>query len=263
MAFDAATSRPTSGPPAAVQADMLSEADDQERARRDAEVDEQVTPSSTMYPDLVAALGELGETAKRKVADTGTYSYGYADLGDVLGDVRPVLRRHHLGLSQYVVTNSYDRTVTVATRLLHVSGDHYAAGRLTYPLPPNIQQLGSLITYLRRYSIGAALGIGTVDDDDGQEAAKPVAKPAKSTRGVSQTQIRKIGALMDEAGINKDAAARRQLVSDLIGRQIQTRNDLTADEATVVIDAMTRLVAGQVTIEIAEDGSWRLTEHEP
>jgi hypothetical protein len=45
----------------------------------------------------------------------------------------------------------------------------------SFPLPTvpqNVQQLGSLLTYLRRYTLVAMLGIAAGEDDDGQHASE-------------------------------------------------------------------------------------------
>jgi hypothetical protein len=54
------------------------------------------------------------------------------------------------------------------------------SGHLTIPTPENgtVQDLGSAITYLRRYSLQAMLGIAAEEDDDGNRASGNVATAA-------------------------------------------------------------------------------------
>lgn len=131
--------------------------------------------------DLVAALGELTELTRDKTAkvDTkggGSYSYTYTDLAGALGTVRPVLAAHRLGLIQPV--RSWEGMVAVSTELVHASGERFASPELTMRQPDTAQALGSAITYLRRYSLLAALGLAT-EDDDGQAASSTSSSPRR------------------------------------------------------------------------------------
>ena len=65
------------------------------------------------------------------------------------------------------------------TRIYHVSGQWLSFGPLVLPKDNGkkmnrIQQAGSAITYARRYSLAAALGIASEIDSDGLEDGSPV-----------------------------------------------------------------------------------------
>jgi len=136
---------------------------------------------SEIHAALVAALNELpriakGNTAKVPMKSGGTYSYTYADLGDVIDSVRPVLYKHGLAVMQDVTGEG--RSVFVQTIILHTSGDVLRFGPISLPAGDTPQTMGSAVTYCRRYALLAALGIAT-EDDDGQ-AAKPAPEPTYS-----------------------------------------------------------------------------------
>lgn len=59
------------------------------------------------------------------------------------------------------------------------------------------------------------------------------------TDGVTAAQIKKLGVLFREAGMTERANA-LAYVGDTIGRQVASRNELTKDEASRVIDALER-----------------------
>jgi hypothetical protein len=67
----------------------------------------------------------------------------------------------------------------------------------------------------------------------------PPPKPAKGQITGAQTKM--LGALMNQAGISERQAA-LDYCADVIGRQIESRNDLTTKEAGQIIDALTLLV---------------------
>jgi hypothetical protein len=121
---------------------------------------------------LVDVLAELTDVARSRVADTGSYSYRFAELADVLDVVRPVLHAHGLGHVQLVDTEPVGNGVQVSVRtmIVHHSGSTFASPPIRLAvLSTDAQRVGSAITYARRYSLMATLGIAG-EDDDGQTA---------------------------------------------------------------------------------------------
>lgn len=125
---------------------------------------------SEHFAAFVAALSEIRNPVKsRKVSVPGKYTFEYAELNGILDDARAVLGRHGLALVQpFSIT---DGSIALETRIIHKSGEVVLSSTSVVPAPGQPQQLGSLITYLRRYALCSALGIASVDDDDGAAAA--------------------------------------------------------------------------------------------
>jgi hypothetical protein len=119
---------------------------------------------------LLAAQREFPPIGKGRTAEMGNYSYKYADLGDILEAVLPILHKHGIALSQPPVSES--GAVGVHTRLLHESGHVEDCGALLLSAGSNPQAAGSAMTYARRYAACAALGIVADEDDDGKAAVK-------------------------------------------------------------------------------------------
>ena len=61
--------------------------------------------------------------------------------------------------------------------------------------------------------------------------------PAIATNGVSEKQVKMIGALMSKLGMT-DKAISLSYVADVIGREVESRNDLTKQEASLLITAL-------------------------
>lgn len=152
--------------------------------------------SAKIMAALVAAQGELSNPIKAKKANTGTYSYTYADLAGVLDHVRPVLAKHSLGLVQDVEVA--DGRVGITTTLIHSSGESLRFGPLAASAPVDMQKLGSAITYARRYALVAALGIAADEDDDG--AAAKDAPKSKPKAVANDEQVLAWVSRIDEAG---------------------------------------------------------------
>lgn len=129
---------------------------------------------SEMTDKLVTALskaqGSFESVKKDRTAKAGSYEYHYADLAQVLDAVRKALSENGLALVQ--ATNFTEGGAFVLeSRLMHTSGQWVAA---SWPLPvqANSQQLGSALTYARRYTASALLGIAAEEDDDGAGATE-------------------------------------------------------------------------------------------
>lgn len=119
---------------------------------------------------IVAALGALQDVAKTSTANVGTYSYTYAGLPEVMEHVRTPLYTCGLAVMQSV--EQTDRGPAVTTRLMHTSGQWIESDACVVPVSKGgPQEVGSAITYARRYSLLAFLGLATEDDDGGKAQA--------------------------------------------------------------------------------------------
>jgi hypothetical protein len=132
---------------------------------------------------LVACQTSLTDIVKGRKADTGKYSYTYADLKDALALVRPVFASHGLVITQ--TASSDDHDVVIHTTILHESGQYLTTLPIRFPTGQTIQQSGSAITYARRYALMAVCGLAT-EDDDGASAGTREAKPRRDDRPVAE-----------------------------------------------------------------------------
>jgi hypothetical protein len=105
----------------------------------------------------------------------------YADLSAVIEACKPALNDAGIAFMQ-MISSSDAGTIALTTRLLHESGE-WIESTATCPLTKNDPQgYGSANTYLRRYSLAAAVGLYQ-DDDDGNAATRR--QPATITVPVS------------------------------------------------------------------------------
>lgn len=125
------------------------------------------------------------KTAKVRMKAGGEYSYSYADLSSVIDATKDALSKNGLAITQPVEFQG--ERLVLHTKLLHSSGETQSC---FWPLPPAhtpAQEMGSALTYARRYSMSALLGVASEDDDDGaagndaprtREAQRSAPKPA-------------------------------------------------------------------------------------
>jgi hypothetical protein len=135
-----------------------------------------------LLPALVKARAAFPSITKNQVVtvhgERGSYDFEYADLASLLQAVTPTLSAEGL-----LLLSGFDDTadggVRVVTRLYHVSGQWLQAS-VVLAKPKSMQTLGSAVTYARRYSLQALLGITAEDDDDGSAASGQTILPRPS-----------------------------------------------------------------------------------
>lgn len=190
----------------------------------------------------------------------GSYTYTYADLSDVLAHVRPALAKHGLAVAQDIAVDG--SKVEVETTILHRTGEYLTFQPLALPAPEQHtpQQYGGVITYARRYSLMAALGLAAEADDDAAAASGRTAPAAAKGshaapaggRKVTEKQLAKIHALAKEKGVTDDQLHRGAKRD----HGVDSLKDLTTKQASDLIDSLSKLAAaakGEQTGEVPAD----------
>lgn len=167
----------------------------------------------------------------------------YADLGSIIDTSRPVLAKHGLSVTQMLGGDA--NTVAVETVLLHTSGQ-WVSGTVSLPVPLEkgksaAQAAGSVITYLRRYGLSAALGMYADEDNDGHVPHQPAqqAPAAPPPTPATEAQRKRMHALLGELGIT-DREKYVALAAWSVGRDIASTSELTGPEAQHFIDYLAK-----------------------
>lgn len=135
--------------------------------------------NENIYTALAAAQAEFRTVVKNKT--NPAFHSKYADLQAILDACRPALNAHGLFLTQKV--DAEGATIKVETIITHTSGESISSGVLAMTVPPGknaVQAAGSTLTYARRYSLSAFLGVAADDDDDGNVAGTQQTPPPKT-----------------------------------------------------------------------------------
>jgi len=127
----------------------------------------------------------LDATVKVTLKSGGSYNFKYATLAHIIKTVLPSLVKNGMSFSQTFSDGS------LCTTLYHVSGE-----QINSHIPLNMdggtmQEIGSRISYLKRYSLTALLGIvGEEDDDaniaDGNTYQKKQPQPKKESNKMTK-----------------------------------------------------------------------------
>jgi len=186
-------------------------------------------------PAVLAKDGVVDFTSSK-----GRTHYTHATLGGVIQQITALMGQH--GLSVSWSTEQENGNVTVSCHITHEQG-HSESVTLSGP-PDNtgnknaIQQVGSTVTYLQRYTLLAALGLATADQDDDGAAA---GGPAPITTG----QVDEITAHCKRLGVTKADWAPTGL--NLLPAGIKRLRDMSAEHAATLID---RLAQAQTKAEL-------------
>lgn len=116
---------------------------------------------------LAKAQGEIKGAAKDST--NPHYRSKYADLASVWDACRQALTKN--GLSVVQLPDVSADGVFLHTTLAHSSGQWMRGTMPVKPVQDTPQGLGSALTYARRYSLAAMVGVAPDDDDDGNAAS--------------------------------------------------------------------------------------------
>jgi hypothetical protein len=114
---------------------------------------------------LLKAQMEIGTISKDGV--NPHFKSKYATLPQIIGEVKPILNKHGMLLTQPIIGNKVLSVITDCESGECVNSEIELDTKL------NAQQLGSAITYFRRYTLAALLSL-EIEDDDGNVASTQI-----------------------------------------------------------------------------------------
>ena len=185
--------------------------------------------------------------AVKKDAINPFYKSRYATLDTIWETIRKPLSENGLSIAQTM--NVFGDKSLLETTLYHTSGEWISGTQLVNPIKDDPQSLGSAISYARRYSLSAILGIVADEDDDAnvatkselkteqkQEVKSPPDKWIEENKDIpniiTRAQTKKIYASVKERGITS-AEAKAYLKE--VFHKMSTK-ELTVSEASRLIE---------------------------
>lgn len=154
----------------------------------------ELEPAALLAKALVRAQFEFpvipkNSKAKIPTKSGGEYSFRYADLGDVVAAIKPILKNNGLAVLQFPTHDGNGRS-TLTTYVMHEAGGFISHEMLLVGEGPDPKVQGTAITYARRYALCAALGIVADEDIDAAQGvdrspAPPPAPPSPEEQALS------------------------------------------------------------------------------
>jgi len=127
-----------------------------------------IVMQAKLYDALSKAQLDFPEIAKTsevtvKMKSGGSYNFKYAELPDIIKATRPALSKNGLAVTS---TFQDDKDgLSLCTALVHKDGGRLVSV-IRIPPTPGPQELGSLVTYMRRYQYSLIVGVAPEDDID-------------------------------------------------------------------------------------------------
>lgn len=177
--------------------------------------------TSEQINELAPALSKLQSSISNPVKDAKAHHSRYASFPSVLNTIRPHLAANGLSIVQTSRKEELygSMHVIVTTRLLHSSGQWIQediSSAINVKAQNSIQDMGSLISYLKRYAIQGLVLIAGDDDDDGEAAARtqPTEQDEKF-KPIIFMQMQELTNLAKQKGVNIDVIAKAYQCSEL------------------------------------------------
>lgn len=177
-----------------------------------------------------------------KTAENPFFKSKYAPLDAIMLAAQPVLTKHGLAVSQLI--DNIDGQSALTTTLMHTSGQSISSTMPLLLAKQDAQGQGSAITYARRYSYAAILGVVIDEDDDGNRGSvapatkRPVASPTASTgTGEVINKAQESLLFVKARGASKltDAVDIHDWFLENFGKMM---NEVTRDEMDSILEAL-------------------------
>ncbi len=121
--------------------------------------------------------------AVKKDATNPFYKSKYATLDTIWETIRRLLSENGLSVTQTMGMLEGNPPMTLLeTTLCHTSGEWISGTQIVNPVKNDPQSLGSAISYARRYSLSAILGLVADEDDDVNRATKSEVKHSTGSK---------------------------------------------------------------------------------
>ncbi len=187
---------------------------------------------------LAAAQAEMSNAPLTK--QNPHFRSKYADLASVRDATVPALSKHGLAIMQTTDMDG-DGGMLLKTSLLHTSGQWVAS---VCPLNRNVkpQEMGSQLTYFRRYSWQAICGISADEDDDANTAQAAAKNGNDAAPRGKRTMVEISAAAKTKTDVYEGAVADLPQIESLAALERYKREVLTPE-------VMSRMGSGQYLIE--------------
>lgn len=187
---------------------------------------------------FMKVLNEVPNFVTDETAQAGKKTYKYLNLATILKTIKPVFEKHGLAFSQRVTfDNTGEARQVIGTVETIIFDDEEQMVACSYPffVTGDPQQVGSAITYARRYSLYAVLGIFPDKDDDGAYAKQ---RYEATDRPISAEQYAELVKAMNAHNIPSEA--RGEFINATLNRQVRGWKELTQTDLRNLMDGLTQ-----------------------
>lgn len=195
--------------------------------------------NNNLNKKFMQVLNEVPNFSTDETANAGSRTYKYLNLSTLLKNIKPIFEKHGIAFSQKVTFNGTgDGRQALGTVETIIFDENEQQTVCSYPffITGDPQQVGSAITYARRYSLTAVLGIFPDKDDDGSYA-KQQYNTADKTIGADQYAA--LVKAMDAHAIPTEA--RGEFISGTLNRPVKGWRGITQADLAKLMETINRM----------------------
>lgn len=188
---------------------------------------------------FMQVLNEVPNFVTDETAQAGNRTYKYLNLATILKTIKPVFEKHGLAFSQRVTfdnTGEARQSIGAVETIIFDNEEQMVACSYPFFVTGDPQQVGSAITYARRYSLYAVLGIFPDKDDDGAYAKQ---RYETADRAISAEQYADLVKALNAHNIPSEA--RGEFINNTLNRQVRGWRGLTQTDLNSLINAVNQM----------------------
>lgn len=188
---------------------------------------------------FMQVLNEVPNFVTDETAQAGNRTYKYLNLATILKIIKPVFEKHGLAFSQRITFDNEGearQVIGTVETIIFDSEEQMVACSYPFFVTGDPQQVGSAITYARRYSLYAVLGIFPDKDDDGAYAKQ---RYETADRAISAEQYADLVKALNAHNIPSEA--RGEFINNTLNRQVRGWRGLTQTDLNSLINAVNQM----------------------
>lgn len=192
--------------------------------------------NNNLSKKFMQVLNEVPNFSTDETANAGSRTYKYLNLATLLKNIKPIFEKHDIAFSQKVTFDSTgDVRQTLGTVETIIFDENEQQTVCSYPffVTGDPQQVGSAITYARRYSLTTVLGIFPDKDDDGGYAKQ---RFDTADRPIGAEQYAMLVKAMDTHAIPGET--RGEFISGTLNRPVKGWRGITQADLTKLMNAI-------------------------
>lgn len=195
--------------------------------------------NNNLNKKFMQVLNEVPNFSTDETANAGSRTYKYLNLATLLKNIKPIFEKYDIAFSQRVTFDGPgDGRQTLGTVETIIFDENEQQTVCEYPffVTGDPQQVGSAITYARRYSLTTVLGIFPDKDDDGSYAKQQY---DNADRPIGADQYATLVKAMDAHQLPPEA--RGEFISGTLNRQVKGWRGITQADLSKLMDAINEM----------------------
>jgi hypothetical protein len=195
--------------------------------------------ASNLSKKFMQVLNEVPNFSTDETANAGSRTYRYLNLATLLKNIKPIFEKHDIAFSQKVTfdgTGDGRQILGTVETIIFDGNEQQTVCSYPFFVTGDPQQVGSAITYARRYSLTTVLGIFPDKDDDGGYAKQ---KFDTADKPIGADQYATLVKAMDSH--NLPVEARGEFISGTLNRPVKGWRGITQADLTKLMDAINRM----------------------